>query len=312
MAAFKNVGLDGYIKRYGFKYGIRRGIFVGLPIHIVKDYENRKLLYYYKAENYIRKKYLKYAEKDPLGIECGHAEIHNPVWVYWGQKVENAPEIVKACIKSMESHCNNLIILDQQNVSEYIKFPPTIRERLEKGKISSAAYSDLLRLSLLEHYGGTWLDATVLLTGSIPNYIQESDFFAFRDQCGLMYNPAYICSWFLHSNPHHIAIREARNILFAYWEHESSLIEYLLVYIVLNLSIEKNSELIGNFPYASSDYTRLLFNTLDKTYNPGLYGHIMELSAIHKLTYKLTEETLSNRDNLFHFLLSQRKNVNKD
>ena len=31
MAAFKNVGLDGYIKRYGVKYGIRRGIFVGEP-----------------------------------------------------------------------------------------------------------------------------------------------------------------------------------------------------------------------------------------------------------------------------------------
>lgn len=67
MAAFKNVGLDGYIKRYGVKFGIRRGIFVGLPIHIVKDYENRKLLYYYKAENYIRKKIFKVCRKRPFG-----------------------------------------------------------------------------------------------------------------------------------------------------------------------------------------------------------------------------------------------------
>ena len=28
MAAFQNIGIDGYFKRYGFKYGIKRALFM--------------------------------------------------------------------------------------------------------------------------------------------------------------------------------------------------------------------------------------------------------------------------------------------
>lgn len=51
MAAFQNIGIDGYFKRYGFKYGIKRALFMINDIHIVKDYENKKILYYHKAQN---------------------------------------------------------------------------------------------------------------------------------------------------------------------------------------------------------------------------------------------------------------------
>ena len=50
MAAFQNIGIDGYFKRYGFKYGIKRALFMINDIHIVKDYENKKILYYHKAQ----------------------------------------------------------------------------------------------------------------------------------------------------------------------------------------------------------------------------------------------------------------------
>lgn len=76
--------------------------------------------------------------------------------------------------------------------------------------MSDAALSDLIRFSLLEHFGGTWIDATVLLTGKIPEYILESDFFAFRDTFGLIENPATISNWLLHSVPHNIIIKEAK------------------------------------------------------------------------------------------------------
>ncbi len=86
-------------------------------------------------------------------------------------------------------------------MSEYIIFPSTINERLEKRKISSAAYSDLLRLSLLEHYGGTWLDATVLLTDSIPNYVQESDFFHLETSVDLCIIQHIYAAGFFTVNP---------------------------------------------------------------------------------------------------------------
>ena len=45
MSGFKNIGISEYFKRYGYRYGIRRMIFTVRNIHIVKEYENKKILY---------------------------------------------------------------------------------------------------------------------------------------------------------------------------------------------------------------------------------------------------------------------------
>lgn len=51
MGAFQNIGINAYLKRYGLKNGLLRGIYMANPIHIVRDYENKKLLYYYHAKS---------------------------------------------------------------------------------------------------------------------------------------------------------------------------------------------------------------------------------------------------------------------
>ena len=63
MGAFQNIGINAYLKRYGLKNGLLRGIYMANPIHIVRDYENKKLLYYYHAKKYIKNHYEKYADE---------------------------------------------------------------------------------------------------------------------------------------------------------------------------------------------------------------------------------------------------------
>lgn len=89
-------------------------------------------------------------------------------------------------------------MLSDKNLYKYIKLPQFIEQKWDKGILSAAAYSDVIRFSLLEHYGGTWIDATVLLTGPLPEYVMNNDLFAFRDSLGLIYNPALFPTWLLH------------------------------------------------------------------------------------------------------------------
>lgn len=51
MAGFKNIGIKEYFKRYGYKYGLVRGAFMAMPLHWIKDKENRKILYYPQIRN---------------------------------------------------------------------------------------------------------------------------------------------------------------------------------------------------------------------------------------------------------------------
>lgn len=306
MGAFQNIGFEGYLKRYGLKNGLARGVFMANPMHIVHDYENKKILYYYRAKRYLEKKYLKFAETAVEGIKYGICEHENPVWVYWKQGINNAPSIVKKCIESVEKYSQCAVIkLDEESVKKYVRLPKDILEKYENGKISDAALSDLIRFSLLEHFGGTWIDATVLLTDKIPEFIIESDFFAYQDTFGLIKNPALISNWLLHSKPHNVIIRETQNMSFAYWRKEEYVIDYLFTYMILLIAYERNKDKCGWFPYANSDYCHQYLNILDETYSEKKLNHIKNLSSIHKMTYKLKESIFTEENTFFEKLMKK-------
>ena len=305
MGAFQNIGVSDYLKRYGWKYGIQRGAFTAFPFHVVNDYENKKILYYSKVEKKLKKKYLKSASIDPEGLTFGTVEADNPIWVYWKQGLDQAPAIIKSCINSIKQNADTkVIVITDDNVEQYVKFPQYIMERLTKGTMSTAAFSDLLRFSLLEHYGGTWIDSTVYLTDRLPEYITKSDLFAYQDSFGLIRNPALMSVWLLHSNPHNEVIRETRNVAFEYWKNQSYVVEYLLPYIILTMVLEQHPEAFSKIPYANSDYTHLMLEHINEKYDESITKHILSLSSVHKLSYKLKNEAYANKENLYHRIVA--------
>lgn len=127
------------------------------------------------------------------------------VWICWFQGMEGAPEIVKRCYASVEKNITDreIILLTEKNYREYVTFPEEIQNKIDCGKIKGAHMSDLLRLELLQRYGGTWIDATVFCTSkTIPTYMLDSDLFLF--QClkpGRDGQPSTISNWFMTAKP---------------------------------------------------------------------------------------------------------------
>lgn len=73
-----------------------------------------------------------------------------------------------------------------------------------------------MRVALLDHYGGTWMDATILHTDEIPQEILNSVFFVFHNLLCEIDNPVLYPVWFIHAKQHSITICEMRNVLFAH------------------------------------------------------------------------------------------------
>mgnify|MGYP000082498576 CR=1 FL=1 len=128
--------------------------------------------------------------------------MNKNIWIYWSQGFDNAPPLVKECLKSAK-HYNpnwNIIELTDVNLKEYIDgihHPGPL-----------AAYSDIIRISLIEKYGGLWVDATVLFNKSLdewlPEYITEG-MFAFSKPT----KRHNICSWFLYGEKDNFLIEAA-------------------------------------------------------------------------------------------------------
>ena len=114
-------------------------------------------------------------------LDLGNKKI---IWQYWGQGFDNEalPILVRICLDSVKKHCDSnqyiLIQLNDNNIYDYIDIPQEVSRNLNL--YSRAFYSDFLRCALLSSYGGCWLDATVLLTGPIPNVFWEKDYFLFQ------------------------------------------------------------------------------------------------------------------------------------
>lgn len=299
---YQNIGLKGYMNRYGLWNGLRRGLFNTNPFHIVNHYEMKKLLWQNKALKYVSR-YFKYKNNDPEGLVFTCTNIpDNPVWVFWNTGIDSAPKIVQACYKTIEKYSGGTVIaLHEHNIGEYIVFPQYIREKYESGRISIAGYTDLLRFALLEQYGGTWIDATVYLSALIPPNIMESDFFALRNTMMLVENPVLYPAWFLHSKAGHPAIREIRNVAFAYWMKEQHVIEYLLPNLIMT-GLLHGTEAEKEIPYMSTDYSEYLMKCLGDKYDSEKLEWIFRLTNIHKLSYKL-DEAIADGDSMYSKLI---------
>ena len=79
---------------------------------------------------------------------------------------------MKTCYQSIKKYAGRqVVLLTKKNVQNYINMPDYLNEKLKSGVLPLAIYTDLMRVALLEHYGGTWMDATILLTDEIPQEI---------------------------------------------------------------------------------------------------------------------------------------------
>lgn len=284
---YQNIGLKGFLQRYGIMNAIKRGFFMANPMHRVKNYEVKKVLWQSQAAEKV-KSYLKYKETNVDNLEFLKDITDEPVWVFWDKGIENAPLIVQKCIKSIQTYSSReVVLLDNQNLSEYIIFPEYIESKRKSGQIPMAGYSDLIRFALLEHYGGTWIDATVYLTDYLPEHILNSDFFAFRNSLLLIENPVLFPAWFLHAKKGNKTMREIRNVAFAYWMKNNHVIEYLLPNLIITQILKVDPDAEKKIPYMNSDYSEYLIKMLPEKYSEERYEWVKKLTCIHKLSYKL-------------------------
>ncbi|WP_222864769.1 capsular polysaccharide synthesis protein, partial [Serratia marcescens] len=114
--------------------------------------------------------------------ESASAEGDKVVWVCWFQGIEQAPALVKRCIDSIEKNVGDakVVVLNDDNIKDFITLPDYIIEKYQKGMITKAHYSDIVRCSLLSKYGGIWMDATVYLTKTVPQHLFHYGFSSLR------------------------------------------------------------------------------------------------------------------------------------
>ena len=111
-----------------------------------------------------------------------------PIFLYWHQGWDNAPELVQRCAESWIHHHRNteweVHLLHRGSIESLLskcapedwaallRFEQRMATKEKVGGLNN--FANLLRLSLLDHYGGVWTDATTLCFKPLDDWLPEA------------------------------------------------------------------------------------------------------------------------------------------
>lgn len=227
------------------------------------------------------------------------------IWQYWGQGVsENQlPQSVKLYFKSIDKHCADykVIRLDDNNIKNYLDLPDFIWDKKTYPGFRPAFFADLLRLALLDVYGGVWLDATIYLTAPLPNMLSNSGFFMYQRALDAQHKQqwydfnSYYFSW---DNKHKVnllnsiifarkndpVIHTCLDLVLNFWKTQEYIPHYFFFQILFDTLI-KGDLAKYQCPIIDDTKPHLLVSSLDKPYNETEYQNIISQASIHKMSY---------------------------
>ena len=245
-----------------------------------------------------RRKYRRFIEEHRLSDaeirafrDAARTPENDRVYVYWAQGIENAPELVKACVQSLKDWLpeREIILLTADNLADFVQLPEAVMEQYRSGRIGATQLSDCIRTSILSERGGTWIDATVFLSGKVPERFLEDDLFFFSVQRpGL--DVLYPSSWWISAKAGHPVIRMTRDLLLDYFSRYG-LRFYYMIHVFFVLSLEAYPEFSEDLVLQDNGASHLLQKRMFSGYSEKDWQRIRDSAReVHKLTYKFDEE----------------------
>lgn len=219
------------------------------------------------------------------------------IFTIWFQGEEAAPELVKACWRSIRTHCTQeLVVLDAKTVFDWIELPEYVVEKWKAGKIRPAHFADICRIELLYRYGGLWMDATDFVFAPMPQWLMDLDFFVFMSGNTQRGSYSYIQNCFIRGRKGNYLLKAWREAVLAYWKNEDSTIDYFVHQLIFKKVVQNNkkaAECFAKMPSVNQDPTHTIwFGHASDPYDEVLFNELASAAVFQKTEFK--SETAKN------------------
>ena len=223
-----------------------------------------------------------------------HDDENEKIFTLWLQGEENAPDLVKACFRSIRRHCTQeLIVLDEHSIFDYISLPQKIIDKYRAGKISHAHFADICRVELLYEHGGIWMDSTCFVTGPIPDWIIKEDFFVYLAGQNVGSPYSFMQNCFIRSRKGAYLLDAWRAMILDYWMHENHNFDYFmhqLLFKTLVLNDSRAKKYFAAMPHVDQDPTHMLWwDYQHAPFNQKTFDKVTSGAFFQKVTYRGAE-----------------------
>lgn len=240
-------------------------------------------------------RYVPYFENVPELPELGSPQ-EDKIFSIWLQGEDAAPEIVKACWRSIRKHCSQeLVILDASTISDWITLPEYVLEKWRSGKMRPCHFADICRIELLHKYGGLWLDATDYVFAPMPQWLLDQEFFVYMSgekQRGFY---SFIQNCFIRARKGSYLLHAWREAVLTYWKYEDSAVDYFVHQLLFKKVVENNAQAALCFEgmkKLSQDPTHTIwFENADKQFDKEVLHRLSSAALFQKTEYKSENAT---------------------
>ncbi len=231
-------------------------------------------------------------------------EVPKIIWTAWLQGLDNAPEMVKACVASQWAHFPGyeVRVLDLDNYRQWVDLPQEIEDKYRRGRIPPASFSDLLRLAAVRKHGGIWMDATVYCSGfgnekltSRWQRIMQSELTLFRYFRKGETQSIGLSTWFVATVPEQRNVSAVLDMLLAYWHDYDCLVDYYIIHQFMRMSLRRFPEVVGRMPRENSFHSLLLGDALGNDFREDDWNELVAHVSLHKLNYRKASEVSKNK-----------------
>lgn len=233
------------------------------------------------------------------------------IWTLWMQGYENAPELVKSTIDSIRkfAELNNFqfILLEENTIEKYIVFPKLIKEKMDLGVIDYTKISDILRVSLLAKYGGTWIDATIYMKEEFDSSLLLQNYYTIKTGGIEDYSPNISNNrwkgFFLSGNSSLFSF--TRDFFFEYYSRYDIAVDYLLIDYIFDMAYKYDEKIKNQMLELEKSNPNLFWleSHLGDKFDQKVWDNITETTKVFKTTYKLSGEIKSNKNNFYSKLI---------
>ena len=236
------------------------------------------------------------------------------IWTLWMQGYENAPELVKSTIDSIRkfAELNNFqfILLEENTIEKYVVFPKLIKEKMDLGVIDYTKISDILRVSLLAKYGGTWVDATIFMKEEFDSSLLLQNYYTIKTGGIEDYSPNISNNrwkgFFLSGNSSLFSF--TRDFFFEYYSRYDIAVDYLLIDYIFDIAYKYDEKIKNQMLELEKSNPNLFWleSHLGDEFDQKVWDNITETTKVFKTTYKLSEEIKSNKNNFYSKLIDRK------
>lgn len=219
------------------------------------------------------------------------------IFTIWLQGEENAPDLVKACFRSVRKNCaQELVVLDENTIWDYIDLPDVIKEKRRRGQIKNAHFADICRVELLYRHGGFWLDSTGLATGPIPDWIVNQDFFVYMAGQNVGSPYSFIQNCFIRARRGSYLLAAWRQTILNFWMAEPREFDYFMHQLMFKALVQTDpvaKKYFEKMPHVDQDPTHALWwDWADKPFDKKMFDKITSGAFFQKLTYRRSNDPI--------------------